>query len=101
MPDILVLPNVPRDASYCIDLCIERELQGDLAYMQTCMLYTSSLGERFIRVMTTCLPITRKITELFYAVDQQSAVRAMTYQGKFIVKIRKSIYLKLHDYSFR
>lgn len=82
LPDILVLPNVPRDASYCIDLSIEKELQGDLAYFQTCMLYTSSAGERFIRVMTTCLPVTRKITELFYAVDQQSAVRAMAFQGK-------------------
>lgn len=54
------------------------------------MLYTSSLGERFIRVMTTCLPITRKITELFYAVDQQSAIRAMAYQGKFNIKVRKT-----------
>ncbi|KAI8642127.1 Sec23/Sec24 trunk domain-containing protein [Parasitella parasitica] len=92
LPDILVLPNVPRDASYCIDLCIERELQGDLAYIQTCMLYTSSAGERLIRVMTTCLPVTRKITQLFYAVDQQSTVRAMAYQA-----LDKAVTLKIRD----
>ncbi|KAL7316193.1 COPII subunit, variant 2 [Mucor circinelloides] len=92
LPDILVLPNVPRDASYCIDLSIEKELQGDLAYFQTCMLYTSSAGERFIRVMTTCLPVTRKITELFYAVDQQSAVRAMAFQA-----LDKAVTLKIRD----
>ncbi|CAO3653770.1 unnamed protein product [Mucor fragilis] len=92
LPDILVLPNVPRDASYCVDLSIERELQGDLAYLQTCMLYTSSAGERFIRVMTTCLPVVRKITELFYNVDQQSAVRAMAYQA-----LDKAVTLKIRD----
>jgi protein transport protein SEC24 len=80
-PDILVLPNVPRDASYCIDLAIERDLQGDLAFIQTCMLFTSIKGERLIRVMTSCLPVTRKIAEVFYSVDQMSMARAMAFRG--------------------
>jgi protein transport protein SEC24 len=80
-PDILVLPNVPRDASYCIDLGIESDLPNNLAVIQTCMLFTSTKGERLIRVMTTCLPVTRKIAEVFYAVDQLSLAKAMVCQG--------------------
>lgn len=92
-PDILVLPNVPRDGSYCVDLSIERELQGDLAYVQTCMLFTTSFGERCIRVMTTCLPVTRKITDIFYSADQLSCVRSLAYQGIFFNEIVEADYL--------
>lgn len=91
-PDILVLPNVPRDGSYCVDLTIERELQGDLAHIQTCMLFTTSFGERCIRVMTTCIPITKKIADVFYYADQVSCVRAMAYQA-----IDKAITFKVRD----
>lgn len=80
-PDILVLSNVPRDATYCVDLGIERDLPGDWAFIQTCMLFTSSKGERLIRVMTTCLPVTRKIAEVFYAADQMSMTRAIAFRG--------------------
>jgi protein transport protein SEC24 len=98
-PDIMVLPTVPRDASYCVDLSIERELQGDLAYIQTCMLFTTSFGERCIRVMTTCLPVTRKITEVFYNVDQLSSVRAMAYQGTCSLSMKNWIIIFIHYYS--
>lgn len=81
-PDILVLPNVPKDGSYCIDLAIEGELPGDLAYIQTCMLYTSTFGERLIRVMTTCLPVVRDVSKVFYNADQFSLIRSMAHQGK-------------------
>ncbi|KAI7891079.1 Sec23/Sec24 trunk domain-containing protein [Mucor mucedo] len=91
-PDIFVLPNVPRDASYCVDLAIERELQGDLAYIQTCMLFTTSFGERCIRVMTTCIPITRKITDVFYAADQIACARSLAYQA-----IDKAVTFKVRD----
>ncbi|KAI8875971.1 protein transport protein SEC24 [Backusella circina FSU 941] len=80
-PDILVLPNVPRDGSYCIDLSIERELQGDFAYMQTCMLFTTSFGERCIRVMTISLPIAKGYSEIFQSADQVGIVRALTHQA--------------------
>lgn len=81
-PDILVLPNVPRDGSYCTDLAIERELQGEYAYVQTCMLFTTCFGERCIRVMTTCIPVTKRVTDVYYAADQLSCVRSLAYQGK-------------------
>jgi protein transport protein SEC24 len=80
-PDILVLPNVPRNGSYCIDLSIERELQGDFAYMQTCMLFTTCFGERCIRVMTMALPIARGLSEVFQSADQVGIARALTHQG--------------------
>jgi protein transport protein SEC24 len=80
-PDILVLPNVPRNGSYCIDLSIERELQGDFAYMQTCMLFTTCFGERCIRVMTVALPIAKGLSEVFQSADQVGIARALTHQG--------------------
>ncbi|RCI06243.1 COPII subunit, partial [Rhizopus stolonifer] len=80
-PDILVLPNIPRDLSYCIDLAIEKEIQTEFVSIQTCMLFTTSAGERIIRVMTTCLPVTKKVTEVFYGIDQMSLVRAINYQA--------------------
>ncbi|KAI8997046.1 hypothetical protein BDB01DRAFT_713526, partial [Pilobolus umbonatus] len=80
-PDILILPNVPRDGSYCIDLSIEKELTNDLVYIQTCMLYTTIRGERCIRVMTSCVPVTRKIIDVFYSADQLAIVRALSHQA--------------------
>ncbi|KAI9484105.1 MAG: Sec23/Sec24 trunk domain-containing protein [Benjaminiella poitrasii] len=79
-PDILVLPNVSRSGSYCIDLDIERRkgLRGDFGYLQTCLLFTTSKGERIIRVMTTCLPVTKNMTDVFYKADQMSIAKAIS-----------------------
>ncbi|KAG2235504.1 hypothetical protein INT48_007902 [Thamnidium elegans] len=91
-PDILVLPNVPRDGSYCMDLAIERELRGEYAYVQTCMLFTTCFGERCIRVMTTCIPVTKRVTDVYYAVDQLCCVRSLAYQA-----IDKAVTFKVRD----
>ncbi|KAI8371496.1 uncharacterized protein BYT42DRAFT_501415 [Radiomyces spectabilis] len=61
VPDIMALPNVPRHQSYCVDLAIEEDIQSSMAFFQTALLHTTCTGERRIRVMTLCLPVTKTI----------------------------------------
>ncbi|KAI8358418.1 hypothetical protein BD560DRAFT_437722 [Blakeslea trispora] len=88
-PDILVMPNVSRDGSYCIDLAIDKDIQDNFVSIQTCMLLTTSQGQRIIRVMTTCLPVTKQVTELFYSADQLSVIRSLAYQALEKASTRK------------
>jgi protein transport protein SEC24 len=81
VPDIMALPNVPRDQSYCIELGIEEEIQSSFAHFQTAMLYTTCFGERRIRVMNLCLPVTKSISELYTSVDQVAIARTLCHQG--------------------
>ncbi|CAO3606653.1 unnamed protein product [Mucor hiemalis] len=81
VPDIMALPNVPRDQSYCIDLGIEEDIQTNFVHFQTAMLYTTCFGERRIRVMNLCLPVTKSISELYSSVDQVALARAICHQA--------------------
>lgn len=81
VPDIMALPNVPRDQSYCIDLGIEEDIQGSFVHFQTALLYTTCFGERRIRVMNLCLPVTKSISELYSSVDQVALARAICHQA--------------------
>ena len=87
IPDIMALPNVPRDQSYCIELGIEEEIQSSFAHFQTAMLYTTCFGERRIRVMNLCLPVTKSISELYSSVDQVAIARTLCHQGKIKCKV--------------
>lgn len=82
IPDIMALPNVPRDQSYCIELAIEEEIKTQFVHFQTALLYTTCFGERRIRVMNLCLPVTKSISELFASVDQVAMARLLCHQGK-------------------
>ena len=85
VPDIMALPNVPRDQSYCVEIGIEEDLQGSHAYFQTALLYTTCFGERRIRVINLCLPIARTLPEVFSAADQTAIARTICHQGKIII----------------
>ncbi|KAI7855420.1 hypothetical protein BDC45DRAFT_439062 [Circinella umbellata] len=92
VPDIMALPNVPRDQSYCVEIGIEEELQGSHAYFQTALLYTTCFGERRIRVINLCLPIARTLPEVFSAADQTAIARTICHQA-----IDKAVTYKLRD----
>ncbi|KAF1807090.1 hypothetical protein V8B55DRAFT_1462229 [Mucor lusitanicus] len=81
IPDIMALPNVPRDQSYCIELAIEEEIKTQFVHFQTALLYTTCFGERRIRVMNLCLPVTKSISELFASVDQVAMARLLCHQA--------------------
>jgi protein transport protein SEC24 len=82
VPDIMALPNVPRDQSYCVEIGIEEDIQSSMAYFQTALLYTTCFGERRIRVLNLCLPVTKVISEVFSSADQFAIARALCHQGK-------------------
>ncbi|KAI8369387.1 Sec23/Sec24 trunk domain-containing protein [Radiomyces spectabilis] len=70
--DLLALPNVPRDQQYCVEVAIEDDLKGPTVCFQTALLHTTCFGERRIRVITMCLPVTHSISELYASANQQA-----------------------------
>ncbi|XP_045520158.1 protein transport protein Sec24A isoform X1 [Pieris brassicae] len=73
--DLLSLPNVSPDAGFGMQLTIEESL-SDLQQVcfQAALLYTSSKGERRIRVHTMALPIATTLTDVLHAADQTCIV---------------------------
>ncbi|KAL0088543.1 hypothetical protein J3Q64DRAFT_1634637 [Phycomyces blakesleeanus] len=59
--DVMLLPNVPQGQSFCVEMSIEAEICTSTSFFQTALIYTTSSGERRIRVMTLCLPVTKTI----------------------------------------
>ncbi|XP_038210200.1 protein transport protein Sec24A [Zerene cesonia] len=73
--DLLSLPNVSPDAGFGMQLAIDESL-GDLqhACFQAALLYTSSKGERRIRVHTMAIPIANTLPDVLHAADQHCIV---------------------------
>ncbi|CAO3625190.1 unnamed protein product [Cunninghamella blakesleeana] len=70
--DLLALPNVPRDQNYCVEVVLEDDLKTPTVCFQTALLHTSCTGERRIRVVTLCLPVTNSMSELYASVNQKA-----------------------------
>lgn len=73
--DLLSLPNVNPDAGYGMQISYEESL-GDskTVCFQAALLYTSSKGERRIRVHTLCLPISNCLTDIIHSADAQAII---------------------------
>lgn len=57
--DLLALPNCHADSSFSLDMAYdEAQLSAQAITIQAALLYTSSAGERRIRVHTMVLPVT-------------------------------------------
>ncbi|XP_073951009.1 protein transport protein Sec24A-like [Choristoneura fumiferana] len=69
--DLLSLPNVSPDAGFGMQLAIDESL-ADLQQVcfQAALLYTSSKGERRIRVHTLALPTASTLTDVLHSADQ-------------------------------
>ncbi|KAI8076525.1 uncharacterized protein B0P05DRAFT_142240 [Gilbertella persicaria] len=70
--DLLALPNVPRDQNYVVEVTMEDDLKVPTVCFQTALLHTSCTGERRIRVITMCLPVSNSISELYASANQQA-----------------------------
>lgn len=71
--DLLSLPNINPDAGFGMQVSIEDSLtENNTACFQAALLYTSSKGERRIRVHTLCLPVTTELSAVHAAADQQA-----------------------------
>ena len=73
--DLLSLPNINPDAGFGMQVTIEENLSDmQNVCFQAALLYTSSKGERRIRVHTLCLPITSTLSDVLHSADQQCII---------------------------
>ncbi|XP_036380580.1 protein transport protein Sec24A [Megalops cyprinoides] len=71
--DLLSLPNVNPDAGFAVQMSIEENLVDmQVVSFQAALLYTSSKGERRIRVHTMCLPVVNSLSDVFAGADVQA-----------------------------
>lgn len=68
--DLLAMPAVPQDQSYAIEIQIEETISTPFVVFQTAVLHTTCYGERRIRVVTSALPTTSSLSEVFASADQ-------------------------------
>lgn len=90
--DLLSLPTVPIDQSYAIELQIEDPLTQPVIVLQTAVLHTTCYGERRIRVMTTALPTTTSMSEVFASADQNAIVTLLANKA-----VERAMSSKLED----
>ncbi|XP_061473122.1 protein transport protein Sec24A isoform X2 [Rhineura floridana] len=71
--DLLSLPNVNPDAGYAVQMSVEESLTDmQVVCFQSALLYTSSKGERRIRVHTLCLPVVSQLSDVYLGADVQA-----------------------------
>lgn len=73
--DLLSLPNINPDAGFGMQVTIEESLSDvQTVCFQAALLYTSSKGERRIRVHTLCLPVVSTLPDIINSADQQCII---------------------------
>jgi protein transport protein SEC24 len=104
--DLLALPSVDADKAFAAQFAhTDSTVPSKYVTIQSALLYTTSGGERRIRVFTQCLPVTNSLPELFKLadVDAVTAITAKMGMCKFRNKrltctaIEKALSSKLSD----
>ncbi|XP_028050482.2 protein transport protein Sec24A isoform X2 [Monomorium pharaonis] len=73
--DLLCLPNINPDAGFGMQISIDENLSDvQNVCFQASLLYTSSKGERRIRVHTLCLPVVTSLSDVLHSADQQCII---------------------------
>ena len=68
--DLLALPNIDEDKAFAVEIAHEENaLSSQTCCMQAALLYTTSSGERRIRVHTIQLPVTNALVTLHESAD--------------------------------
>ncbi|GMI36360.1 hypothetical protein TeGR_g2281, partial [Tetraparma gracilis] len=80
--DLLALPNCTSDTSFGFDLVHDEPmLNTSVITIQSALLYTSSEGERRIRVHTHALPVTSLQSEVVASVDADAVCNLLSKQA--------------------
>lgn len=91
--DLLSLPNINPDAGFGMQVTIEESLSDmQNVCFQAALLYTSSKGERRIRVHTLCLPTSTNLSDILHSADQQCVVGLLSKMA-----VDKSLQSSLSD----
>ncbi|XP_067847596.1 protein transport protein Sec24B-like isoform X2 [Heptranchias perlo] len=71
--DLLSLANINPDSGFAVQMSIEESLvDTSIVCFQAALLYTSSKGERRIRVHTLCLPVVNSVADVYAGADVQA-----------------------------
>jgi protein transport protein SEC24 len=77
--DLLALPNCNPDSVFGFDLAFdEQNVSATHVTVQAALLYTSSGGERRIRVLTQALPVTSLMSDVVGSVDADACTALLT-----------------------
>lgn len=77
--DLLALPAVDCDKAFAMQLTLEDTLlTTQTVYFQVALLYTSSSGERRIRVLTTAVPVVSDLGEMYRNADTGAIISLMS-----------------------
>ncbi|MEQ2208855.1 hypothetical protein XENOCAPTIV_017593 [Xenoophorus captivus] len=88
--DLLSLPNVNPDAGFAVQMSIEENLDDmQIVSFQAALLYTSSKGERRIRVHTMCLPVVNSLSDVFAGADVQAITGLLACMGTYCSKLQR------------
>ncbi|CDO68670.1 hypothetical protein BN946_scf184790.g19 [Trametes cinnabarina] len=90
--DLLAMPAVPQDLSYAIEIQIEDNITAPFVVLQTAVLHTTCYGERRIRVITTALPTTNNLSDVFASADQIAIATLLANKA-----VERSLTHKLED----
>lgn len=80
--DLLALPNCTSDSSFSLDMAYdEAVLSAQAITIQAALLYTSSVGERRIRVHTMVIPVCATVAEMTESVDIDCTMNLLAKQA--------------------
>jgi len=80
--DLLALPNCNSDSVFAFDFSHdEHNLNSSFMTIQSALLYTSSEGERRIRVITQAIPVTSLASEVINTVDAEAMSALLAKQA--------------------
>jgi protein transport protein SEC24 len=80
--DLMALPNCNADSVFGFDLAHdEQNLSNSHVTIQAALLYTSSNGQRRIRVMTQALPVTGLTSEVVASIDADACTALLSKQA--------------------
>lgn len=80
--DLLALPNCTSDSVFAFDLVHdEQNVTSSVVTVQSALLYTSSEGERRIRVVTQAIPVSSLASEIIGSVDADAVSALLAKQA--------------------
>lgn len=84
--DLMALPNCNNESVFGFDLAHEDpNIAASHVTIQAALLYTSSEGERRIRVMTQAVPVSGLLTEVVASVDAEASATLLAKQAVEVV----------------
>ncbi|KAF9612370.1 hypothetical protein IFM89_039197 [Coptis chinensis] len=91
--DLLALPSVDCDKAFAMQFALEDQLLiTQVVYFQVALLYTSSSGERRIRVHTAAAPVVTDLAEMYRQADAGAIVTLLSR-----LAVEKTLSSKLED----